>query len=235
MIVRRTTLAWGLMALATVCLVACLWAWGSPVSLDPLKQWQMALAAAYALHPVGVSAAYFAAFTLLTAVCLPGCGLLLLLGGATFGLVWGTALALLASTVGATATMLAARHALRPLVQQRLGQRLKPFLETVARDGGYYLLSLRLLPVIPFVPVNLMAGVTELRVSTFFWVSLAGMLPGTAIYVHAGRQLAQIDSLGNLGSPDVVVALALLAALPLATRWWMRQNRPAPPMREMSD
>ena len=225
MSVRQCTLAWGLLVLSVTSLAACVWAWGSPVSLEQLKQWQLMLATAYALHPLGVSAAYFAAFTLLTAVCLPGCGLLLLLGGATFGLVWGSVLALLASTVGATVTMLAARHALRPLVRRHLGQRLRPFLNSVSRDGGHYLLSLRLLPVIPFVPVNLMAGVTELRVSTFFIVSLIGMLPGTAVYVHAGRELAQVTSLQGLGSPGVLGALlllGLLGLLPLATRHWTR-------------
>lgn len=231
---RSPALWWWLGGLAALCLAACVVTLGTP-SLAQLQQAQRQLADAYGRQPALVSATYFAVFTLLTAVCLPGCGLLMLLGGATFGLAWGTTLSVVASTVGATATMLGARYALRPLVREQLGERLAPFAATVARDGGYYLLSLRLLPVIPFVPVNLMAGVTELRVSTFFWVSLVGMLPGTAIYVHAGRQLAQIDSLGNLGSPDVVVALALLAALPLATRWGMRQNRAAPPMREPSD
>lgn len=224
MTLHRSTLAWGLGALALACLAACVEAWGPPVSLSQLKQWQLALTAAYAQHPVGVSAAYFAAFTLLTAVCLPGCGLLLLLGGATFGLVWGVVLGLLASTVGATVTMLAARHTLRPLAQRHLGDRLTPFLDAVAQGGAYYLLSLRLLPVIPFVPVNLMSGVTGLRTSTFFWVSLVGMLPGTAVYVHAGRELAQLTSLQGLWSPGVLGALLLLGLLPLGARWQMRRH-----------
>lgn len=220
---HRNLLAWSLVALTLVCIAACIWAWGSPVSLDQIKQWRVDWAVAYAQHPAAVSAAYFVAFTLLTAMCLPGCGLLLLLGGATFGFAWGLALALLASTVGATATMLAARHALRPMVRRRAGARLQPFMDTVVRDGAYYLLSLRLLPIIPFVPVNLMAGITELGVTTFFVVSLIGMLPGTAVYVHAGRELAQVTSLQGLASPGSLGALALLgllSLLPLVTRRW---------------
>ena len=223
---RIPALWWWLAGLASLCLATCFLTLGTP-SLDHLQHTQRLLAEAYSRQPALVAAAYFAAFTLLTSVCLPGCGLLMLLGGATFGLHWGIALSVLASTVGATATMLGARYALRPLVRERLGDRLAPFATTVARDGGYYLLSLRLLPVIPFVPVNLMAGVTELRVSTFFWASLLGMLPGTAIYIHAGRQLASVTTLDALWSPGVMGALALLAALPLATRWWFRHNKPS--------
>lgn len=221
---RRVPALWWWLGSATVlCLAACFMVMGAP-SLDHLQHTQRQLAEAYARQPTLVLAAYFALFTLLTAVCLPGCGLLMLLGGATFGLGWGIALSVLASTVGATATMLGARYALRPWVRARLGDRLAPFATTVSRDGGYYLLSLRLLPVIPFVPVNLMAGVTELRVSVFFWISLLGMLPGTAVYVHAGRQLSQIRELGHLGSPEVLGGLALLAVLPLLTRWVRTRN-----------
>lgn len=222
---RIPALWWWLVGLAALCLATCVVTLGSP-SLDQIQNAQHQLAYAYGRQPALVSAAYFLTFTLLTTLCLPGCALLMLLGGATFGLTWGITLSVMASTVGATFTMLGARHALRPLVRRQLGLRLEPFTRTVARDGGYYLLSLRLLPVIPFVPVNLMAGVTELRVSTFFWVSLIGMVPGTAIYVLAGCQLGEVNTLAGLWSAKAMGVLVLLAVVPLATRWGIRQRKP---------
>lgn len=218
-----------LLAMALGCMVTCWWVWEPSSSVghfQQLQQWQVELARLHASYPLGLAAAYVAVFTGLTALCLPGCGVLLLLGGATFGLVWGSVLSLVASTAGATFTMLAARHALRPWVASRFGPQLARFQAATSQDGGrsgaQYLLSLRLLPVIPFVPVNLMAGLTGLRTRTFFAVSLVGMLPGTAVYVHAGQALSQVGSLDELWSPSAMGAVALLGVLgvlPLVWRW----------------
>lgn len=210
------------LGLAAICLACWVWMPWQYLRLEDVRAAQTGFAQAYARAPLAVVLGYFAVFSLLTAACLPGAAVLMLLAGATFGLVWGSLLATLASTTGALLTMLAARHLLRPLVQRRMGERAAAFAGTVARDGAFYMLSLRLLPVIPFVPVNLMAGVVPLRASTFVWTSFVGMLPGTAAYVNAGRELAGLDSLQGLVSPGVLGALALLAAVPLVSRWVVR-------------
>ncbi len=229
---------WLLLVMVLACAVACLWVWAPSLEeghLQQLQQWQAELARLHASQPLRLAAAYVAVFTGLTAMCLPGCGVLLLLGGATFGLVWGSVLSVLASTAGATLTMLAARHALRPWVASRFGPQLERFNAAMSQGGGrsgaQYLLSLRLLPVIPFVPVNLMAGLTGLQARTFFAVSLVGMLPGTAVYVHAGQALGQVDRWEDLWSPTAVGAVALLgllSVLPMAWRWlaaWRARQR----------
>lgn len=220
---------WLLLAMVLACAVACWWVWAPSLEeghLQQLQQWQAELARLHASQPLGLAAAYVALFTGLTALCLPGCGVLLLLGGATFGLVWGTVLSVLASTVGATLTMLAARHALRPWVASRFGPQLVRFNAAMSQGGGrsgaQYLLSLRLLPVIPFVPVNLMAGLTGLQTRTFFTVSLVGMLPGTAVYVHAGQALGQVTQLQDLWSVSAAGAVALLGVLSLLPLAWQR-------------
>lgn len=212
-----------LLALAAICLLCWVWMPWQYLRMEDVRAAQASFARAYAQAPWAVALAYFAVFTLLTAACLPGAAVLMLLAGATFGLVGGSLLATLASTTGALLTMLAARHLLRPLVQRRLGGRTAAFAHALARDGAFYMLSLRLLPVIPFVPVNLMAGVVPMRASTFAWTSFVGMLPGTAAYVNAGRELARLDSLQGLVSPGVLAALALLALVPLASRWAVRR------------
>ncbi len=177
-----------------------------------LAQFQATLLA----WPLLATTGYVLVFTLLTALCLPGAAVLLLLAGACFGLTWGCVIGTFASSAGATLTMLAARHWLRERVEGRFSQALGRLNQGLAMDGAWYLLSLRLLPVIPFVIVNLASGLTRLPASTFLWVSALGMLPGTAVYVNAGVHLAEVRSLDGLLDSRTLVALALLAVLPLA-------------------
>ncbi len=169
----------------------------------------------YLAYPVLATLGYFAFFTLLTTLCLPGAAVLMLLAGASFGLAWGSVVATLASATGATLTMWLSRHGLRGRVEARWGERLHTMNQGWQQNGVLYLLSLRLLPVIPFVAVNLISGLTRVPAITFFWVSALGMLPATALYVNAGVQLAQADSIQNLLSVQTLAALALLGVLPL--------------------
>jgi uncharacterized membrane protein YdjX (TVP38/TMEM64 family) len=107
----------------------------------------------------------------------------------------------------------------------------------LAAEGAFYLFALRLAPVVPFFVVNLAFGLTRIRLLTFAWVSQLGMLPGTAIYVLAGRELGEVTSLKGIFSPGVLVALALLGLFPLAARMLLgyarrRQGKdPLPPAR----
>ena len=194
------------------------------MSFDDVHGALAALQGYYLAYPLLSMLGFFALFTLLTACCLPGAAVLMLLAGASFGLVWGSVLAVLASTTGATLTMLASRHALRERVTARLGGRLQGLNHGLQRDGAVYMLSLRLLPVIPFVVLNLLSGLSCLPTRTFFWASALGMLPATVLYVNAGLQLAQVHSLDGLLSAQALGALAALGLLPLLTLAWRRKN-----------
>jgi pyruvate/2-oxoglutarate dehydrogenase complex dihydrolipoamide dehydrogenase (E3) component len=103
-------------------------------------------------------------------------------------------------------------------VQQHFGQRLAGIEAGLARDGAFYLFALRLVPVFPFFLINLAMGLTKLPGRTFWWVSQLGMLPGTLVYVNAGRELGQLDSLGGILSPGLLGAFALLGVFPLLAR-----------------
>ena len=188
------------------------------MSLPELKSAQAAFAKQYAAQPVQTTLIYFASFTLLTACCLPGALVLMLVAGASFGLVWGSVVAVMASAAGATLTLLASRYLLRSRIEARYGNMLGTVNKGLADGGALYLLSLRLLPVIPFVPLNLLCGLTRLSLPVFFVTSLVGMLPATAIYVNAGVQLGAVGSLGDMLSPGLFGALVLLGLLPLATK-----------------
>ena len=206
--------------------IACLWHTGAhqQLSLTDLKSAQTAFALQHAAHPVLTTLLYFTGFTLLTACCLPGASLLMLVAGASFGIVWGSAVAVLASAAGATLTMLASRHLLRSRVEVRYADTLGEVNRGLANGGALYLLSLRLLPVVPFVPLNLLCGLTRLPLTIFFATSLFGMLPATMVYVNAGVQLGAVGSLGDILSPSLFCGLLLLALLPLATKAALRNK-----------
>ena len=157
-------------------------------------------------------------YVAITGLSLPGAALLTLAGGAVFGFWQGLVLVSFASTIGATVAFLASRFLFRKTVEARFGQRLRAFDDGVKRDGPFYLLTLRLVPLFPFFLVNLGMGLTRMRTWTYFWVSQLGMLPGTAVFVYAGTELARIDSLAAVASPGLIVALTLLGLFPLVAK-----------------
>ena len=168
----------------------------------------------YGAHPLAVPLAYFALYVTIAALSIPGAAALTLVGGALFGVVLGTALVSFASAIGATLAFLVSRTLLGDWVQQRFADRLQQVNEGIERDGALYLATLRLIVVFPFWLVNLLMGLTRLRVWTFYWVSQLAMLPGTLVYVFAGSKLGEFRITAGL-----VVALTLLAIFPLLARW----------------
>ena len=195
----------------------------SLLSLSALKTCMADLAAWKATQPLAAAATFFVVYVLVTALSLPGAALLTLAGGALFGLWQGLLVVSFASTTGATLAMLAARFVLGQSVQQRFGQRLEAINAGIAKDGAFYLFSLRLVPVFPFFLINLLMGLTQLPVRTFYWVSQLGMLPGTVVYVLAGTQLAQVDSLSGIVSPGLLGSFALLGVFPWVAKWLVAQ------------
>jgi pyruvate/2-oxoglutarate dehydrogenase complex dihydrolipoamide dehydrogenase (E3) component/uncharacterized membrane protein YdjX (TVP38/TMEM64 family) len=191
---------------------------GRFLSLGYLKQSQAAFAALYAEQPGLVIGGYFAAYVAATALSLPGAVILTLAGGAIFGFGVGLLVVSFASSLGATLAFLAARFVLHDSVQARFGQRLAEIDRGVQKDGAFYLFTLRLIPVVPFFVINLLMGLTRMRALTFYWVSQLGMLAGTAVYVNAGTQIAQIDSLRGILSPGLLGSFVLLGLFPLIAR-----------------
>lgn len=165
-------------------------------------------------QPLLVTLVFFILYVLVTALSIPGATLMTLAGGALFGLGWGLAIISFASTLGATLAFIGARYFLRDWVQRRFQQRLIAINQGVAQDGAFYLFTLRLVPVFPFFLINLLMGLTPIKAWTFYWVSQLGMLAGTAVYVNAGTQLAQIDSLSRIVSPSLLLSFALLGLFP---------------------
>lgn len=187
---------------------------GHYLSLTELQTRQDALALWVDAHFVTACLLFVLIYVLATALSLPGATLLTLGGSALFGIGWGLLLVSFASTLGATLAFLSARFLLRDWVKARFGDKLAQFEQGMAKDGAFYLLSLRLIPLFPFFLVNLLMGLTPIRVSTYYWVSQLGMLPGTFVYVLAGSELATLTSTGNILSPGLILALTLLGLMP---------------------
>jgi len=201
---------------------------GEALTLERLKSQQADLQAWTNARPLFASLAFGLLYVGVVALSIPGAAVMTLAAGAVFGFLHGLVLVSFASTIGATLAFLVARFLLREPLRRRYGKRLEAIDAGIHRDGAFYLFTLRLVPLFPFFMINLLAGLTGLRTWTYFWVSQVGMLPGTAVYVYAGTQLAQIESPGDVFSPGLLAAFALIGVMPLLSRWlarWLQARR----------
>ncbi|HAS6348360.1 TPA: TVP38/TMEM64 family protein [Vibrio vulnificus] len=169
---------------------------------------------------------YFILYVALTAFSVPGATVVTLLGAALFGFWFSLLLVSFASTIGATIAFLSSRYLLKEWVQKRFGDKLNSVNQGVEKDGAFYLFSLRLIPIFPFFLINLLMGLTPISISRYYVTSQIGMLPGTAVYLNAGTQLAEINTLSGILSPAVIASFALLGVFPIAVKWLMSKFRP---------
>ncbi|USE36473.1 FAD-dependent oxidoreductase [Endozoicomonas sp. SCSIO W0465] len=184
----------------------------------------------YRDDPVLTAAAFFVIYVAVTGLSLPGAALLTVVSGAIFGLFQGLLLASFASTLGATLAFLLSRTLLRDWATQKFAGYLDTINQGVKKDGAFYLVTLRLIPAVPFFVINLVMGLTAMRVRTFSWVSQLGMLPGTAVYVNAGAQLGLVEELSLKGilTLPLIASFILLGIFPWIARMlmeWLRRRR----------
>jgi uncharacterized membrane protein YdjX (TVP38/TMEM64 family) len=180
-------------------------------SLDMFK-------ALYENHGVMVIAGYFVIYVFTTSLSLPGASPLGIAGGALFGFWTATIVVSFASTIGATLACVVSRYLLRDWIQSRFGERIERVNEGIEKEGAFYLFTLRLIPAFPFWMINLAMGLTKMSVFKFYWVSQIGMLPGTMVFINAGKELAKIDSLKGIFSPSLIISFALIGIFPIAVK-----------------
>lgn len=192
---------------------------GQYLNLAYLKSQQLRFEEHFLLQPWQTALVFFVFYVIVTAFSFPGAALLSLFAGAIFGVFWGVVIVSFASSVGATCAFLFSRFFFRDAVQSRFGHHLTAINRGLAEDGAFYLFTLRLVPIFPFFIINLVMGLTRIKTATFYWVSQAGMLAGTVVYVNAGTQLGQIDSLAGIMSPALIISFLLLGFFPWVARW----------------
>ncbi len=205
--------------------------WGDHLSLKSLAQQEANLTQHLEQSPVLVYSIAFLVYVAVTGFSLPGAAILSLVYAWFFKFVPGVILVSFASTLGACLAFLMSRYALRDLILKKFGNRLQSFNAALERDGAFYLFTLRLIPAVPFFVINLVMGLTPIRLGTFWIVSQIGMLPGTAVYVFAGSQVPDLNTLreegvGKVFSPQVIIAFVALGIFPFIVKYLMKKFRP---------
>jgi uncharacterized membrane protein YdjX (TVP38/TMEM64 family) len=191
---------------------------GQYLTLAHIKESRQEYVVLYKNHKAFVIAGYMVMYILATSLSLPGAVVLTIAGGALFGLVTGTIVVSFASTIGATLACVVSRFFLRTWVEEKFVDKIGRVNEGIQQEGAFYLFTLRLIPVFPFWLINLVMGVTKMRLVTFYWISQVGMLPATVVYVNAGNELVKLDSLKGIISPELLGSFALLGIFPLAAK-----------------
>jgi uncharacterized membrane protein YdjX (TVP38/TMEM64 family) len=183
------------------------------LSLDALKANRDNLLVFTQDHYVPAVALFILVYILQTSFSLPGATIVTLAGGFLFGSLWGPLYVNIGATTGATLAFLAARYLFHQWVERKFGNRLGPIQDGFAKNAFSYLLTLRLMPFFPFFLVNLLSGLTRVKVSTYVVATAVGIIPGSVVYTFAGRQLGTINALSELVSPRLLLAFSLLGLL----------------------
>lgn len=204
--------------------VSVWWIERDDFSLTAIKQRKVELAQFAELHSVVAVTGFGAAYAFLTAVSFPGAAVLSLLAGSVFGIWVGSALVLVAATVGSMGAFLLCRYLLSDWVRARYSDKVAAIDRGFNEDGAYYLFWMRLNPIVPLFLINLGMGLTQISVWTFAWISFLGMAPGTWLYVNAGVRLGEIESSSDFMSMPVILSLMALGAIPLLFKWVLKRE-----------
>lgn len=191
---------------------------GQYLDLTYIKSKQEAINNYYSINPIFTALIFFISYILITGVSLPGASIMTLIGGAIFGVGWGTLLVSFGSVLGATMAFLVVRYLFHDFIQNRYSKQLEPINNGIKKEGGFYLFSIRLVPAFPFFIINALMALTPIKTINFALISQIGMLPATIVYVNAGTQLAKIESLGDILSKELIISFVLLGIFPLLTK-----------------
>ncbi len=191
---------------------------GQYFTLDSIKQKQAFFIEFYSQNKLMTISVFMGIYIMVTALSLPGAAAMTVAAGAMFGLILGVVLVSFASTIGATLAFLASRFVLREIVQNKFGKKLKAVNDGIEKEGAFYLFTLRLVPVVPFFVINLLMGLTPIKVSVFYLVSQLGMLPGTLVFINAGTQLGKLESFNGILSMELIFSFAFIGVFPLISK-----------------
>jgi uncharacterized membrane protein YdjX (TVP38/TMEM64 family) len=162
---------------------------------------------------------FFILYIVVTAFALPISLIKTLLAGALFGFWPGLILVSFASSIGSTFCFLFSRYALRAYIQKRFSNYLDKINKGIETDGWLYLLFLRLSPIFPFFIINLVFGLTKMKTLEFYVVSQIGMFIATAIFVNAGVQISNLNSLEEILSFKIIASLTVIGLFPLLVKY----------------
>ncbi len=197
---------------------------GSVLTFENLKQHRESLIAFVHHNYAAAALVFIAVYILATSLSMPGAVILTLAGGFLFGTIVSTLYVVVGASTGASVAFLSARYLVGNRLQDKYQSQLKKFNEEIGRNGTSYLLTLRLIPVFPFFLINFLSGLTKIPLKTFFWTTAVGIIPGTAVFAFAGKQLGSINSLSEILSGRVLTAFGILALFTLVPVVWKRRK-----------
>jgi uncharacterized membrane protein YdjX (TVP38/TMEM64 family) len=192
------------------------------LTFEYLKLNQQNFALYYQENQILAAGLYFILYIVLTSLSIPGANILTLLGGFLFGNLLGVILVSFASTIGATFAFLICRYLFSDFFRKRFSKFFQQVNEGIEKDGPMYLMSLRLIPIIPYWLINLTMGLTTMKVYWFYFISQIGMFPATLIYVNAGTQLSSIESTGDIFTLKMIISFSLLGIFPFLAKWFLK-------------
>jgi len=175
----------------------------------------------YQNNPILFAGAFFLIYVLFTSLNIPAAALLTVAGGALFGFWVGVILVSFASTIGAVIAFLGTRYLFRDGIEKKFSKQLASINKGVETDGALYVFGLRLVPIFPFFLVNMLLALTKIKTFTFYLASQIGMFFGTAVFVNAGKQLSEVDSLGDILTPTMLASFALLGVFPIIAKYFL--------------
>ena len=188
----------------------------------------------YEANRTAILIIYVLTYTIAGAFCLPGTGFLNLTGAGMFGPVTGLTAICLSRAAGGTIACLAVRKLFGEKVRKNYGDRLSFVYRGFAEEGGFYLFALRLAPGLPYPITNMAMGLTTIKLSSFFWITMAGSVPGTLVSINAARQIKNVSTPSDMFSPWTIFSLTLIGIMPLLLKKIISFVRNFPPRKQRS-
>lgn len=192
------------------------------LNLEYLKANKASFEHYYQLNKYITIISYFVLYVVVTTLSLPGATILTLFGGAIFGIWQGVVIVSFASSLGASFSFLSSRYLLRDVLETKFFKQLESINLGLERDGDLYLISMRLMPVIPFFIINIVMGLTKFNFIRYYCISQLAMLPATIVYVNAGVQVGKINNLSDILSLEIFLSLLIIGILPWAGRFMIK-------------
>lgn len=177
-------------------------------------------------NPVLFLGQFMAVFILITSLSIPGAIVLTLLSGTIFGVIPGTFIVLLSSTIGATISFLYSRYIFGDVFREKFRDKYRTVENKFNENGTSYLFTLRMIPVSPFVVINILMGLTPIRLWNYVWITFVGMIPGTLMYVYAGKEMAELNSPSDILTLPILLLFLAIAFLPYALKRLLRLVSP---------
>ncbi len=204
-----------IVVLCCIILAIRLSGFGSYFSFENLKGHSDLLLKIAAAHPLLSPLLFILLYVLVAGLSIPGATILTLAAGFVFGTIPATLYVNIGATIGSALAFLTIRYVAGDWFHAKYSGQLEKFNAELAKNGTYYLLTIRLIPIFPFFLINILGGFTRIPLRTFVSTRSVGIIPGHLVYSFAGSQLGSIQSPSDIFSRNILIAVALLAAFSL--------------------